>query len=305
MTGWKTLAPIDVTGSAVNGRLEVGARRLEWGRRTYVMAVLNATPDSFSGDGFAGLVSAAVDRAAAVVADGADILDIGGESTRPGAAAVAAPEEIDRIIPVIEAVTARFDVPVSVDTYKSEVAAVALDAGAAIVNDVWALRMDPAMAGLVAERAVPVVLMHNRSDPRRVAGRSDMGTWYEGIDYRDLLGDVCAELMASVTIARAAGVADERIVLDPGIGFGKTVNQNLELVNRLNVVRELGFPVLVGPSRKSFIGKTLDLAADERLEGTAAAVAVAIARGVDIVRVHDVRAMVRVARMTDAIVRAR
>jgi dihydropteroate synthase len=192
---------------------------------------------------------------------------------------------------------------ISIDTCKAAVAESALGAGAHILNDVWGLRLDPQLAAVAARLKVPVVLMHNRSQPANLEVRERLGKAYAGAEYGNLLEDVKRELMDSVRIARSAGIPDERIILDPGIGFGKTVEQNLELINRLDEIRRLGFPVLLGPSRKSFIGYTLNLPPDQRLEGTAAAVAVGITRGADIVRVHDVEAMVRVARMTDAIVR--
>jgi len=235
---------------------------------------------------------------------GADILDIGGESTRPGSQPVGADEEKQRVIPVICAILAEFpDALISVDTYKANVAEEALRAGAKIVNDVWGLRADPELAGVAAKYDAPVILMHNRSNPTSVEVRERLGNAYQAAEYEELLEDVKRELMESVAIARRAGIPDERIILDPGIGFGKTVAQNLELINRLDEIRSLGFPVLLGPSRKSFIGYTLDLPPDQRLEGTAAAISVGIVRGADIVRVHDVQAMKRVARMTDAIVR--
>lgn len=288
-----------VASRAVNLR----GRRLEWGSRTYVMAILNLTPDSFSGDGLARDVDRAVERARGAIENGADILDVGGESTRPGARPVSADEELARVLPVIAAVRSQFDIPISVDTYKAAVAEAALDAGADMVNDVWALRADHAMVGLVARRGVPLVLMHNRSNPSNVALADRLGAHYVGTDYEDLLTDVKRELAESIALAHAAGVTDDQIILDPGIGFGKTVAQNLTLLNRVDEIRAMGYPVLVGPSRKSFIGLTLDLPPEERVEGTAAAVAVAIARGVDIARVHDVREMVRVTRMADAVVR--
>jgi dihydropteroate synthase len=229
---------------------------------------------------------------------------VGGESTRPGSVPVDADEELRRVIPVIEAISKSMpQTLISVDTYKASVAQAALDAGAHIVNDVWALRADPALASVVAKSACPVILMHNRANPASVEVRSQLGNAYIGAEYGDLLEDVKAELLASVKIAHQAGVADEAIILDPGIGFGKTVEQNLELNNRLDEIRELGYPVLLGPSRKSFIGYTLDLPADERVEGTAASVAVGIVRGADIIRVHDVKEMARIAKMTDALVR--
>ena len=289
--------------------LTIGAHTLEWGRRTYVMGILNLTPDSFSGDGLLGpsgadSTGAVLAQAGAFLAAGADILDIGGESTRPGSAPVSAQEEIDRVVPAIRAVAAEYpQALLSVDTSKAQVAEAALQAGARILNDVWGLRADPALAALAARQEAPVVLMHNRSSPASVEVRARLGAAYAGSEYGDLLEEVKAELLASVRLAREAGIPDERILLDPGIGFGKKVEHNLELIDRLGEIRALGYPVLLGASRKSFIGYTLDLPPEERLEGTAAAVAIGIARGADVVRVHDVQAMVRVARMADALVR--
>lgn len=287
--------------------LTIGARTFLWGTRTYVMGILNLTPDSFSGDGLlaneAWLVRA-LEQAQRFLTAGADILDVGGESTRPGAQAVSAEEEMRRILPVIRAIATEFpDAIISVDTYKAIVAEAALQAGAHIINDVWGLRADPGLAEVAARYRAPVILMHNRSNPANIEVRERLGNAYLGAEYQDLLEDVKRDLMESVSIARRAGIPPEHIILDPGIGFGKTVEQNLELIRRLDEIRALGFPVLLGPSRKSFIGYTLNLPPDQRLEGTAAAVAVGITRGADIVRVHDVEAMVRVARMTDAIVR--
>jgi dihydropteroate synthase len=248
----------------------------------------------------------ALEQARRFVAAGADILDVGGESTRPGSQPVEADEEIARVIPVIRAIAAELpEAIISVDTYKAAVADEALKSGAHLVNDVWGLRADPGLVGVAARYNAPVILMHNRSKPANVEVRGRLGKSYIGAEYKNLLKDVQRELLESVAIARAAGIADDHIVLDPGIGFGKTVEQNLELVNRLDEIRALGYPVLLGPSRKSFIGYTLDLPPDQRLEGTAAAVAVGILRGADILRVHDVAYMVRVARMTDAIVRGK
>lgn len=285
--------------------LQINGVSFEWGRRTYVMGILNATPDSFSGDGLAARgVQAALKQAAAFLEAGADILDIGGESTRPGAQPVEAEEEKRRVLPVIEAIARAFPQAVlSVDTYKASVADAALQAGAHIVNDIWGLRADPDLAEVVVSHGVPVILMHNRSTPNSAEVRERLGGRYVGVEYEDLLADVKRELLESVALAQAAGIPTEHIILDPGIGFGKTVEQNLELVNRLDEIRALGYPLLLGPSRKSFIGYTLNLPPEDRLEGTAAAVAVGIVRGADIIRVHDVRQMVRVARMTDAIVR--
>jgi dihydropteroate synthase len=279
-----------------------------WGQRTYVMGILNVTPDSFSGDGLGEgetAVSHAVAQAEQFVADGADILDIGGESTRPGSQPISAREEMTRVVPIIKAVRQAVDVPISIDTYRTIVAEAALAAGADWVNDVWGLRMDPEMAGLVADARCPVVLMHNRSRPKDVAQEAALGGRYVGVEYDDLIADVKRELAESIAIAHVAGVRDEQIILDPGIGFGKTVSQNLQLLNQLDQFKTMGYPILIGTSRKSFIGYTLDLPPDQRMAGTAATVAIGIDRGADIVRVHDVAAMTQVARMTDQLVRKR
>lgn len=287
--------------------LQVADRTFHWGARTYVMGVLNVTPDSFSGDGIIAqgdAVSVAVEQARAFLAAGCDILDVGGESTRPGSQPVDAAAEKGRVIPVIEAVLREFpDALISIDTYKAEVAEAALTAGVRIVNDVWALRADPRLGEVVSSFQRPVILMHNRSNPASVEVKTRLGSAYVGAEYENLIEDVKRELMDSVDVARRAGIPDERVILDPGIGFGKTVAHNLELIRRLDEIRALGFPVLLGPSRKSFIGYTLDLPPDQRVEGTAAAVAVGITRGADIVRVHDVLPISRVVKMTDAIVR--
>ena len=286
--------------------LTLRGRTLHWGKRTYVMGVINTTPDSFSGDGVGDDVDAAVAQGLRFVQEGADIIDVGGESTRPPAAAaqearlrgvsptgplgaspVSVDEELRRVIPVIEGLVKAVKVPISVDTYKSEVARQAVAAGASIVNDVWGLQTDPAIAAVAASTGAALVLMHNQ----------------RGHEYRDLLGDILDSLTQSALKAQAAGVPRERIILDPGIGFGKVAEQSLEVLRRLDEIKDLGYPVLVGASRKSSIGAVLKLPVAERIEGTAATVAVAIAKGADIVRVHDVKEMARVARMTDAIVR--
>ncbi len=280
---------------------------LPWGSRTFIMGVLNVTPDSFSGDGLmAGgdTAAAAVEQARRFVKAGADILDIGGESTRPGSQPVSAAEEMERVLPVLHAVRkAGLDVKLSVDTYKSEVAEEALKIAPAWINDVWGLRADPRLAEVAARGGVPLVLMHNHSRPASVELQARLGGRYTDIHYADLLEDVKGELLESAAIAKSAGVASEAIILDPGLGFGKTVEQSLELIDRTHEIRALGYPVLLGPSRKSFVGYTLDLPPDQRMEGTAAAVAIGIARGADVIRVHDVVFMVRVARMADAIIR--
>jgi dihydropteroate synthase len=287
--------------------LVVGSHTLAWGTRTYVMGILNVTPDSFSGDGL--LASGdpqrtSIEAARRFVEAGVDILDVGGESTRPGSEPVGEEEELRRVIPVVEALAREFpQVLLSVDTYKAAVAEQALQAGAHIVNDVWGLRADPRLKEVVAGHGCPVILMHNRSNPASVEVREQLGNAYVGSEYADLLTDVQRELMDSVQLAIHAGISAERILLDPGLGFGKKVEHNLELINRLGEIRALGFPVLSGPSRKSFIGYTLNLPPEQRLEGTAAAVAVSIVRGADVVRVHDVEPLIRVVRMTDAIVR--
>ncbi|MFZ0544923.1 MAG: dihydropteroate synthase [Candidatus Promineifilaceae bacterium] len=300
----------EVDSSTVN-RLKYKLRvpkLFEWGQRTYVMGIVNATPDSFSGDGLAvgdDVVSAAVKQAKYFSDMGADILDIGGESTRPGSRPITAEEELARVVPVVKAVREAVNLTISIDTYRASVARAALEAGADWINDVWGLHMDSGMAGLVAEAGCPVVLMHNRSKPKSVSQEERLGGRYIGIEYDDLIGDIKRELQESIDLALGAGVQERQIIIDPGIGFGKTVSQNLQLLNETDHFRDMGYPILVGASRKSFIGYTLDSPPDERMEGTAATVAIAIDRGADIVRVHDVKEMVRVAKMTDAIVRKR
>ena len=243
----------------------IGDHEFHWGSRTYVMGIVNVTPDSFSGDGVTDL-ELAVAQARQMEQDGADLIDIGGESTRPETWAgpgLSAEDELARVIPVVMRVAATVGVPISIDTYKARVAERAVAAGAGLVNDVWGLRRDPQMAATVAATGVPVVLMHNKP----------------GGGYRDLIGEIADSLRESVELARAAGVADDRIMVGPGIGFGKTREENLEIIRRLPELRRLGFPLVIGPSRKSFIGKTLDLPAGERLEGTAAAVALSCQGG--------------------------
>jgi dihydropteroate synthase len=287
--------------------MKVGNRIFEWGSRTYVMGILNITPDSFSGDGlisYGDRIEQSLRQADHFIKHRADILDIGGESTRPGSQPVSAEEEMERVVPVIQAIVKEFPTAIiSVDTYKARVAEKAFKAGAHILNDVWALRADPEVASVAKKFNAPVILMHNRSNPASVEVRAQLGNAYIGPEYVDLIEDVKRELLVSVELAKQAGIEEGHIILDPGIGFGKTREHNLALINRLDEVRALGYPVLLGPSRKSFIGFTLDLPADDRVEGTAAAIAVGITRGADIIRVHDVKEMERVARMTDAIVR--
>ncbi len=276
--------------------LEIGPRQFIWGERTFVMGILNVTPDSFSGDGlFAGgrsgdmdPVAQALDLARAMAADGADILDVGGESTRPGHEPVDASEELRRVVPVVAALRdALPDMPISVDTTKPAVAVAALAAGAHVVNDIWGVAPDDALSRVAAAHGAPIVLMHNRAEAV----------------YTNLVAEVLTDLEAAIERALRAGVELGRIIIDPGIGFGKTAEHNLVLLRDLGALQVLGRPILLGTSRKSTIGKVLDLPADDRLEGTLATTALGIAAGVDMVRVHDVLPNVRAARMSDAIIR--
>lgn len=272
-------------------------RTFTWGARTFVMGIINMTPDSFSGDGLltsAGdpatgdPAAAAVRQAQQMAAEGADLLDIGGQSTRPGHAVISAEEELARVVPVVRAVRSALpDMALSIDTTSAVVAQAALDVGADMINDVWGTAAEPDLLRLAADRAIPVALMHNRREPR----------------YRDVVSQVLADLSRALDAALAAGIAWEQLIIDPGIGFGKTPQQNLAVLHDLHLLTALGRPVLLGTSRKSTIGKVLDLPADQRVEGTLATTALAVAAGVDIVRVHDVQPNVRAARMADAIVR--
>ena len=284
-------------------RLLMRGREFAWGTRTFIMGIINVTPDSFSGDGLGSDVQAAVAQAKRFADEGADIIDVGGESTRPGSKPISAEEERRRVLPVIDACAQAVDLPISVDTSKAAVAQAALAAGANMVNDVWGFRADAAIAGVCASAGCPVVLMHNRRTPAEATRVGQLGGHYAGLHYTDLMAEIMQELGESITLATAAGVDSGNIIIDPGMGFAKTAEHNLELMRHLGELRRLGYPILLGPSRKSTIGLVLGLPVDQRLEGTAALVALAIAAGVDIVRVHDVRAMVRVARMADAVVR--
>ena len=277
-----------------------GNTEFHWGERTYVMGIINLSPESFSGDGIADL-EVAVAQAHRFISEGADILDIGGESTRPGWPSVSVEEEINRVVPVIERLASEIPVPLSIDTCKSEVASRALEAGAAMLNDQWGLKRDRRLAELAAENGVPIVMMSNQRDK----GGYDTGARRDTAYYEDVMAEVTSSLRNSLELALSLNVPRENIILDPGIGFGKTWQQDLEIIRRLGELKELGRPVLIGPSRKSLIKMVLDLPANERVEGTAATVAIGIANGADIVRVHDVRQMVRVCRMSDAIVRAK
>ena len=269
-----------------------------WGERTYVMGIINVSPDSFSGDG-ASDIETAVAQACRFVEEGADILDIGGESTRPGSSPITVEEEVRRVIPVIEKLAERINVPISIDSYKYEVARQALDSGASIINDQWGLKTEPKLAALAAKRNFPIILMSNQRD----RGGYDAGVGRDTANYHDVMVEVITSLRNSVNLAQQAGVPKENIIIDPGIGFGKTWQQDIEIIRRLKELEALGLPVLVGASRKSLIKMVLNLPASQRVEGTAATVAISIANGADIVRVHDVKQMARVCKMTDAIVR--
>ncbi len=268
--------------------LRIRDRDFRWGERTWIMGIINVTPDSFSGDGLGGDPAAAAALARRFEAEGADILDIGAESSRPGAQELESDEELRRLLPCLEAVRAATSLPISVDTYHAAVAEAAIAAGADAVNDIWGLRRDPAMATVVARAGVPLIAMHNQ----------------RGRPFHDVAGDIAGGFEATLAIAAQAGIPPAHIILDPGFGFGWTPEQNLEMLRRLPELWRFELPLLVGTSRKSTIGLVLDLPVDQRLEGTAATVALAIAAGADLVRVHDVAAMARVARMSDAIVRA-
>ena len=266
---------------------ECAKYKLPLGKKTYVMGILNVTPDSFSDGGKFNNIESALRRAGEMILEGADIIDIGGESTRPGHQSVDAQEEINRVVPVIERLAREINVPISVDTSKAEVAEKALLAGAHIVNDVWGLQKDERIAEVIFKYGAGVVMMHNQ----------------ESKEYQELMGDIKKFLLKSIEIAQKAGICSECMAIDPGIGFGKTLEHNLEVMRRLKELNSLNLPILLGTSRKSMIGNILGLPVDERLEGTAATVTLGIANGVDFIRVHDVREMVRVAKMTDAMVR--
>ena len=280
---------LDSAGQSRPSVLQLGRHRLPLGERTLIMGILNVTPDSFTDGGEYNSLPAAVDRAHRMVKEGADIIDIGGESTRPGYQGISEAEELSRVMPVIEALKSDpdFSAPISIDTYKAAVAQKALEAGVEMVNDVWGLKADPGLGEVTASFGVPICLMHNRSSTI----------------YRELVPEVIFELQESIDLAKASSIATDRIIIDPGIGFGKDLDQNLAVMHRLADLRGLGYPLLLGTSRKSMIGKTLNLPTGDRREGTAATLAYGIAAGADIVRVHDVREMRRVVMMADAMVR--
>lgn len=265
--------------------MRIGNRDFDVDKHTYIMGILNVTPDSFSDGGKWNDEDAALKHAEEMIEEGADIIDIGGESTRPGYTLLSDEEEIARVVPVIQAVKSRFDVPVSVDTYKSHVARAALEAGADLVNDIWGLKYDQELAGVIAEYEAPCCLMHNRREA----------------DYQDFMEDMLQDLRETISIAKKAGIPDQNLILDPGVGFGKTYENNLEAINRLECMHELGYPILLGTSRKSVIGLTLDLPASERLEGTLATTVMGVMKKAAFVRVHDIRANARIIKMTEAI----
>ncbi|MCU9615266.1 dihydropteroate synthase [Caldibacillus lycopersici] len=259
---------------------------LDFRNKTYIMGILNVTPDSFSDGGRHNEINRALSHARAMVQDGADIIDIGGESTRPGFAPVSAEEEIERIVPVVSELAKMLPVPISIDTYKAETAKQAIEAGGHIINDIWGAKKDPEIADVASEYNVPIILTHNR----------------ENMDYQSFIRDALLDLYESITIAKKRGVRDDQIILDPGIGFAKTVEQNLEMMRNIDKVVALGYPVLLGTSRKSLIGAVLDLPVNERMEGTGATVCYGIEKGSSIIRVHDVKEMSRMAKMMDVLI---
>ena len=265
--------------------MRIGSREFDTEHQTYIMGILNVTPDSFSDGGKYSRIDAALAHAEKMIRDGADIIDVGGESTRPGHMQITDEEETARVVPVIEALKARFDTPVSVDTYKSAVAREALKAGADLVNDIWGLKYDPQMAGLIAESGAACCLMHNRNNT----------------DYREFILEFLDDMRECVRLADEAGIARDKIILDPGVGFGKTYEMNLEVISRLEVMHELGLPILLGTSRKSVIGLTLDLPPEEREEGTLVTTVFGVQKGCAFVRVHDVEKNKRAIRMTRAL----
>ncbi|MBT9130538.1 MAG: Dihydropteroate synthase [candidate division WS2 bacterium] len=271
----------------MTGEIRLGGHTWQWGQRTYIMGILNVTPDSFFDGGIFADPAQALKHARRMAEEGADIIDVGGESTRPGSLPVTAEQEITRIIPVLKMLKAELDIPISVDTYRAKTAEAAIKAGVDMINDVWGLKADPNMAGVIAGYGVPVCIMHNSSSS----------------EYRSLIDDIVAGLHQGIEAAHKAGVKDENIVIDPGIGFGKSGDQNIEVIARLERFKAMGYPLLLGASRKSFIGRVLDLPVNERLEGTLAVTVLGIAKGADVVRVHDVWQNRRVAIMADRIVR--
>jgi dihydropteroate synthase len=265
--------------------IKCGKYELDYSSKTLIMGILNVTPDSFSDGGSYDSVQKAVERAREMVEEGAHIIDVGGESTRPGHVPVPAEEEIARVVPIIEALVKEVDAPISIDTYKAETARKSIEAGAHIINDVWGAKKDPFMAEVAAEKGVPIILMHNREEK----------------EYGNFMREAVQDLQESITLVKKAGVKDDQIILDPGIGFAKTFEQNLEMMRRVDVLVSLGYPVLYATSRKRVIGHVLDLPVEERVEGTGATVCWGIQKGCQLVRVHDVKEMARMAKMMDAL----
>lgn len=268
--------------------MKIGNRNFKIGERTYIMGILNITPDSFSDGGKFNSKDSALKQIKKLIEDGADIIDVGGESTRPNHVPVSEEEEINRVVPIIKLIKENFDIPISIDTYKGKVAEKAIEAGADLINDVWGFKKDPYISLVAAKYKVPCCLMHNRFDN----GYS-----------KDLIESIKEDLIESIEIAISAGLDKDKIILDPGIGFVKSYEENLETMNRLEELMELGYPMLLGTSRKSMIGVALDLPVEERLEGTIATTAIGILKGCDFVRVHDVKENLRAAKLTDAVVR--
>lgn len=268
--------------------MKIGSKEFNIGERTYIMGILNFTPDSFSDGGKFNDIDVAIKHVKEMIDNGADIIDVGGESTRPGYEIVSEEEEISRVVPIIKAIKENFDISVSIDTYKAKVAEQAIKAGANLINDIWGFKKDKDMAKVAAKYNVPCCLMHNRDDT----------------EYKNLMEDILNDLKECINIAKDAGVKDENIILDPGIGFGKTYEQNLETMNNLERIKDLGYPILLGTSRKSMIGLALNLPVEERIEGTVATTVIGIMKDAcDFVRVHDVLENSRAAKMTDIIVR--
>ena len=271
--------------TTVNYSIKFGPHQLDLSRKTYIMGILNTTPDSFSDGGKYNTIDLAVEHAKEMVENGADIIDIGGESTRPGYTVISEEEEIDRIVPIIEAISKHVSVPISIDTYKAKVAQRAIEAGAHIINDIWGAKADAKMAAVAAEYNVPIILMHNRDDR----------------NYSFFIRDVLNDLYESINIVKQAGVRDDQIILDPGIGFAKDLNENILMMQNLDILTSLGYPVLLGTSKKSMIGQALNLPVKERMEGTGATVCYGIQKGCQIIRIHDVKEMSRMAKMMDVL----
>jgi len=271
--------------TSVNYSIKCGPHQLDFSKKTYIMGILNTTPDSFSDGGKYNTIDQAVERAREMVENGADIIDIGGESTRPGYTVISEEEEIERVVPIIEAISKHVSVPISIDTYKAKVARSAIEAGAHIINDIWGAKADDKMAAVAVEYNVPIILMHNRHDR----------------NYSFFIRDVLNDLYESINIVKQAGARDDQIILDPGIGFAKDLKENILMMQNLDTLTALGYPVLLGTSKKSMIGQALNLPVNERMEGTGATVCYGIQKGCQIIRIHDVKEMSRMAKMMDVL----